>query len=87
MALAWLTEHSGDGPNSSDGGTSTSVDPERLALLALSCEYPFVPFNTALPPLRLHMWDPRILRSMHLNVVAQQPPLSDLGDSKSKVVG
>jgi len=81
LSLAWLTEQS-SGTNDGSG-----MDPHRQGLLALSCEYAFTPYETALPPMRLHLWDPRILRSMHLHIVAQQPPKSDLGDAKSKAMG
>jgi hypothetical protein len=46
------------------------VDPKKKALLDLTVEYAWVPAETSIPPLRPVCWDPRILRSAHIHIVA-----------------
>ena len=50
-----------DGGAEGAGGAS-NMDPKRKALLSLQVEYTFTPADTAIPPIRPALWDPRMLR-------------------------
>lgn len=66
---------------------SANIDPKRKALLDLTVEYTWVPTETAVPPLRPVCWDPRILRTSHIHVIAHASAGADgsfLAIGKSK---
>ena len=60
-----------------DGGPAASGDAKRRALLALTVDYTWTPAETAIPPLRPAIWDPRLLRTGHVFIVAHAAPGAD----------